>query len=105
MTQQRRLREQVAEEVRALLARRRMSGVQLAVHLGTSQGYVSRRLTAVTPFDVDDLERLAELLDVSVIDLLSRPAGGPGGVHPIPQYCAQCAADLPFGIRTLAVAA
>lgn len=60
------LRAQVAEEVRVLLARRRISGVQLARRLGMSQGYLSRRLNGVQPFDMDDLEKIANGLDVPV---------------------------------------
>ena len=71
----RRLRATVAEEIRVLLARRRMSGVQLAEAIGRSQAYVSRRLNGATAFDVDDLERIAEALGVTVLDLIPRSAG------------------------------
>lgn len=71
------LRELVAEEIRALLARRRMNGVQLALRIGRSQSYVSRRLTGETAFDTDDLERIAEVLGVNIIDLMPRPRTRP----------------------------
>lgn len=67
------LREGIAEEVRALLARRRMSGVQLAKRIGKSHTYVSRRLTGETAFDADDLEQIAHALDAQPTDLLPKP--------------------------------
>lgn len=66
------LRAQVAGEVRALMARQRISGSRLAVMLGESQKWVSRRTTGEVPFDVDDLERIASALDVGVHELLQQ---------------------------------
>lgn len=60
------LRELVAEDVRAELARRRLSGSALAVLLGQSQKWVSRRLSGEVAFDVDDLERIARALGLGV---------------------------------------
>jgi transcriptional regulator with XRE-family HTH domain len=71
------LRERTAEEVRALLARRKMSATQLARELKVSQAYVWRRLSGETAFDLDDLERIANVLTVEVIDLLP-PMGREG---------------------------
>lgn len=64
------LRARMAEEIRALLARRRIAGVALAARIHRSQSYVSRRLTGDIPFDVDDLEAIARVLGVTVADLL-----------------------------------
>ncbi len=64
------LRESTSEEIRSLMARRRLTGVTLANRIGRSQSYVSRRLTGDTAFDVDDLERIASVLGVGVRDLL-----------------------------------
>lgn len=64
------LSERVAEEVRALLARRRMSAAALGRQLGVSQTYVWRRLEGQTPFDLNDLEQVARILEVDVTDLL-----------------------------------
>ena len=58
--------EAVAAEVRAQLARNRLSGRRAAEMLGWKQTYMSRRLTGAVPFDVDDLAALAELLDVPI---------------------------------------
>lgn len=66
----RRLRIVAAEEIRAQLARKRMSGVRLAAEIGRSQAYVSRRLTGETAFDVDDLELIARVLEVHPAELL-----------------------------------
>lgn len=70
------LREHAAEEVRALLGRRRTSATQLARQMGVSQAYVWRRLSGETAFDLDDLEKISALLDVEVTDLLPRRTGG-----------------------------
>lgn len=57
--------ETVIGEVRAHLARQRLTGKQAAARMGWSQAYISRRLTGDTPFDVADLAQLGELLDVA----------------------------------------
>lgn len=66
------LTEKVAEEIRALLGRRRMSGRQLASTLAVSQTWVSSRLSGSTPIDLNDLDRIAAALNVDVADLLPR---------------------------------
>lgn len=72
------LREAVAEEVRALMARRRTSQMALAHALDMGQSSLSRRLNADHPFDLDELEVVAEYFDVPITDLLggSRYGGG-----------------------------
>lgn len=65
-----RLREHVAEEIRVLLARRKMSATQLARLTGLKQSSLSRRMTGETAFDMDDLEVIADVLGVSVTDLM-----------------------------------
>lgn len=64
------LKDLVSEEIRAMMGRRRMSANALARALDKSDMYVSRRLRGATPFDVDDLELIAQVLDVQVTDLL-----------------------------------
>lgn len=61
-----RLQDRVAEEVRALLARRRLSAAKASQQLGWSAQYLSHRMTGRTVFDVADLEALAGLLEVPV---------------------------------------
>jgi len=67
------LRESVAAEIRAQLARRRLSGRQAAAMLGWTSPYLSRRLTGEVPFDVSDLEAIAGLLGVPVASFLQGP--------------------------------
>lgn len=60
----------VASNVRALLARRRESGRDLATALGWSERTFRRRLAGETPFTVDELTALSRHLGVSPADLL-----------------------------------
>lgn len=64
------LSAQVAEEIRALLARQRRSGRWLASTLGVSQTWMSSRLTGGTPIDLNDLQRIAAALEVHWTELL-----------------------------------
>jgi transcriptional regulator with XRE-family HTH domain len=64
------LTESVAEEIRALMARRSLTQGDVALAIGRSQSYVSRALKGGRPFDVIDLGRLAVLLGVSPSTLL-----------------------------------
>jgi transcriptional regulator with XRE-family HTH domain len=50
----------VAEEVRAAMARKRLTQTQLGRLLGLGQSAVSRRLSGEVPFDVVELHRIAE---------------------------------------------
>lgn len=59
-----RLPEAVAAEIRAELARQRLSARRAAARLGWTQAYLSRRLNGDVPFDVEDIEALADLLGV-----------------------------------------
>jgi DNA-binding Xre family transcriptional regulator len=68
------LAEQVAEEIRVLLARRRIKQSHLARELGVNDQWVSVRLRGVTPLDLLDLERIAAVLEVPVTELLPRSA-------------------------------
>lgn len=70
------LRERAAEEIRVLLARRKISGSELARKVGVTQPYISRRLNGEVAFDLDDLERIAAVLDVDVTDLIPRRREG-----------------------------
>jgi transcriptional regulator with XRE-family HTH domain len=64
------LSERVAEEVRAMLGRKRVSGNALARDLGVSPMWVSTRLTGRQEIGLDDLDRIARSLRVGVADLL-----------------------------------
>jgi transcriptional regulator with XRE-family HTH domain len=77
-----RLREVVAEEVRALLGRKRMTGGALATAIGRSEMYVSRRLRGEIAFDMDDLSAIAEVLGVEPRDLMGGPKTVPTSQYP-----------------------
>jgi transcriptional regulator with XRE-family HTH domain len=64
------LTEAVAAAVRAELARRGLRQQAVALALGLSQPAISDRLRGRTPFTLDDLERLARLLDIDPAELL-----------------------------------
>ena len=66
------MRELVAEELRVLLARRRMSASELGRRIGVTQPYISRRLTGEIAFDLDDLQRIADAMEVTIADLLPK---------------------------------
>lgn len=69
------LSERVAEVIRAMLWQRRMSGRQLAAELKVSQSWMSTRLAGTTPIDLNDLERIAGILDIEVWDLIPQREG------------------------------
>ena len=69
------LSERVAEVIRVILWQRRMSGRQLAAQLGVSQSWMSTRLAGTTPIDLNDLERIAEIFDIDVMDLIPQREG------------------------------
>jgi transcriptional regulator with XRE-family HTH domain len=62
--------ENVAAEVRAVMARQRRSQTDLASALGWSQPFLSRRLTGETAFNTDEIEQLAEILGVPISQLV-----------------------------------
>ena len=65
--------EHTAGAVRAELARRRISGRQLARDLGWKHSTVSRRLNGESRWQVDELVAVASYLDIPVTDLLPEP--------------------------------
>lgn len=65
------LADVVSRNIRTLMALRGISQIRLADEVGISQTGVSKRLRGVTPFDLNDLERIAQVLDVRPIDLLN----------------------------------
>jgi len=67
------LTEKVAEEIRVVLARRRMSQAELARRLEVSAAWLNYRLTGKQPIDLNDLARIAEALGVQPATLLSSP--------------------------------
>jgi transcriptional regulator with XRE-family HTH domain len=61
-----------AGAVRAELARRRLSGRDLAAALGWSERTLRRRLGGDLPFTVDELLAVAKFLEIPVAELLPR---------------------------------
>ena len=68
------LNDRVAEEIRVILARKRLTATELARKSGMTQRSISRRITSEKAIDMHDLERIARALDVDIHDLL--PARG-----------------------------
>lgn len=67
----------VEAEIRAEMARQRISQIGLSVRVHQSQAWVSRRLSGVVPISLDDLELIAHALDVTSMDLVRRAYDGP----------------------------
>lgn len=68
------LSDYAAGEIRATLARRQLTGKELASKLGVSRSWISYRLTGTTEIGLNDLQRIALALDIEVTDLLPTPA-------------------------------
>lgn len=95
------LSQMVAEEIRALMARRRVSGRQLAGELGVSPSWVSYRLTGTQPIDINDLMLIAKALGVGVHDLLPPPDVAAGARDPriTPEYAHMVDQPAPVIVR------
>lgn len=65
--------QRVSGEVRAAMARKRVTQSVLAAHLGISQAALSRRLRGEIPFDVNELALIASHLDVTIDALIPTP--------------------------------
>jgi transcriptional regulator with XRE-family HTH domain len=63
----------VAAEVRAEMARQQVNQQTIAEALKRSRQHLSRRLTGEIPFDVAELEIIAQALGVPVAQFLSSP--------------------------------
>lgn len=63
------INETAIREIRAEMARQRISQAQLAQALGWSAFQVSRRLRGQTPVSLDELEAIAGALQVSILQL------------------------------------
>lgn len=58
------------EEIRAEMARQRISQHTLAEQLGWTQGYLSRRLTGEVSLSLDDVDAIAAALGISTVQLV-----------------------------------
>jgi transcriptional regulator with XRE-family HTH domain len=70
------LRDRVAEEVRAMMGRRRITGAELARAIGVPQASLQRRLAGRYPFDVDLLEVIAQHFGVPVTAFFPQSRAG-----------------------------
>jgi transcriptional regulator with XRE-family HTH domain len=61
----------ITAEVRRLLDDRGMSGRELSRLTGIPQSSIAKKLADRHPFDVDDLQAIAGVLEVDVTDLLA----------------------------------
>lgn len=64
------LQTAVAQGLRAEAARQNISRRQLAERMGRSHNWVSRKFNGTTPITVDDLQELADALNVPVVSLV-----------------------------------
>ena len=64
----------VADVVRSLLVERGWSGRQLSRATGIHQATVARKLREESPFDLDDLQAIAQAMSVDLLDLISAAA-------------------------------
>lgn len=70
------LSDAVAKEIRVLLVRREMKQTELAARLGVNEMWLSRRLRGAQALDLNDLDRIAAVLEVQITDLLPRREEG-----------------------------
>jgi transcriptional regulator with XRE-family HTH domain len=69
--------QHVAQEIRAEMARRRLSQTALAERLGTGQRSISRRLLGEVELTVGDVDQIAQILGMPIEQLLpERPSLG-----------------------------
>lgn len=69
--------QRTGANVRAEMARRDMNQSALAEQLGISQSMLSYRLSGKVAFDVDELARVAAVLEVPVATLLAEQPVAP----------------------------
>jgi DNA-binding Xre family transcriptional regulator len=69
-TEQDGLRERVAGEIRAAMARKRISATTLSQQVAIPPATLSRKLNAKTGFTVDELLEIADALSVDASELL-----------------------------------
>lgn len=61
----------VSDEIRLALARRRVSGSQIAEKIGRSQSYVSKRLRNDASFTANDVELICRVLHEDLLKLIT----------------------------------
>lgn len=61
----------ISGEIRASMARKRVSGAQLATGVGRSQSYISKRLRGDAAFSANDVEDICRVLNEDLLELLT----------------------------------
>ncbi len=64
------LTERVHEQLRVTLARKNLKQTDLAHRLGWSDNMLSKRIRGLTPISTNDLDAMAEALEVPVEELI-----------------------------------
>jgi transcriptional regulator with XRE-family HTH domain len=64
------LSQTITQEIRAEMARQRLSQHALAERLGWTQGYLNRRLTADVSMSIEDLEAIARGLGIPLLQVV-----------------------------------
>jgi len=67
-------RELFAAEIRAEMARQRITGRELARRLGENPQWAAQRINGVVPLNTDDIPRFAEALGMTTKRLLEQVA-------------------------------
>lgn len=67
--------QQAAANVRAELARRRMSAQTLATGVDMNRQTLGRRLSGYSPFTIDELDWIADFFGVSIVALIAESSG------------------------------
>lgn len=66
----------VAAEIKAWMGRLDVRQTELARRLGQNDTWLSTRLRGSTPIDLNELQRIADALEVKIVDLLPRESDG-----------------------------
>ena len=72
MTHQTQRRAAIAGEIRAELGRQNLTYSALAAAIGMSPSTLSRRLVGIKPFDIEELQSIAQFLGIKLSDLTER---------------------------------
>jgi transcriptional regulator with XRE-family HTH domain len=72
------LARSVSAEVRAILARQRLSGKELARISGISQSYIAKRLRDEAPFTLNDIEKICLALNEDFTSVMLNAAKSVG---------------------------
>ena len=77
--------QRIAAELRAEMARQKMSGRALADAIGANHATVARWINGDGPLSLDWMDAICEALGVSVVDVLARAVESKGSPLPVPR--------------------